>query len=912
MAPQSPEAPSSASAAPAVPPTFVEAVPGGWLGIDVCADDVIRVEYAKERDGLGRATLATTPKRCSHPVPEVSADAASKTLTTAKLAVRVELATGALTFLDREGHTLLAERSRTLTLMNVLGESTYNVRQEWQRAADERLYGLGQHQQDLMNLESVDLDLRQYNTEIFIPFLVSSRGYGILWDNTSFTRFGDLAPYVPLPVTGLYAEGAPGKTAEPGDLAMTGGKLEWSGSVVPQATGEHIFRGYSTGELQVWVDDVPIIDHFRQAWLPGEDIARVQLTAGRPARVRLVWKKDGDRAIVRLLWKPALAAAEPAKPESHGASLRSTSLWSEVGDGVDYTFVYGPKLDRVIAGYRELTGPAPMPPRWAFGLWQCRERYRTQNESLEVVQGYRRRRIPLDNIVQDWQYWDPSKWGSHGFDPARFPDPDGWVRALHAEHARLMISVWPKFYPGTPNFDALQQQGYLFQRNLDEQQKDFLGNVYTNYDAFNAGARQLYWSQIERDLFARGVDSWWMDATEPELVDGPFASVAAHVEANRTHLNPTALGTGARMLNAFSLVNSQAVYEGQRRAKPNQRVFILTRNGFAGQQRYGAASWSGDITSTWTALRKQIPAGLGFSLSGMPYWTLDSGGFAVPWRFSRKEATPEDLQEWYELQTRWFEYATFLPLLRVHGQWPYREMWEFGGEQSPAFQAQLAHDQLRYRLLPYIYSLAGAVTYEGGSILRALVMDFGGDERARTIADQYMFGPSLMVSPVTTYRARERQVYLPRTAGDWYDFRTGVHVKSGSVKAAAPFDAIPVHVRAGSIIPFGPGLQYTDEKPADPITLYVYAGADASFTLYEDDGTTYDYENGHAARISLTWTDATRTLTLGVRQGSFAGMLEQRSFEVELVTPGRPVAYSPRAAVEKKIRYAGAEQRVVF
>ena len=282
-----------------------------------------------------------------------------------------------------------------------------------------------------------------------------------------------------------------------------------------------------------------------------------------------------------------------------------------------------------------------MPPRWAFGLWQCRERYKTQQESLDVVDGFRRRGIPLDNIVQDWQYWKPTEWGSHAFDPARFPDPDGWIRALHEKHVRLMISVWPKFYPGTPTFEALQQKGYVFQRNIDEGQKDFLGHVFTNYDPFHAGARELYWSQIDRALFSRGVDSWWLDATEPELVNGPFDSVAAYVEANRAHLHPTALGSGSRMLNAFSLVNSQAVYEGQRRAKPEQRVFILTRSGFAGQQRYGAASWSGDITSSWTALRKQIPAGLGFSISGIPYWTLDSGGFAVPGRFANETPLPK-------------------------------------------------------------------------------------------------------------------------------------------------------------------------------------------------------------------------------------------------------------------------------
>ncbi len=880
------------------PPTLVEQVPGGWLGVDVCADDVIRVEYAKERGVLGRATLATAPKRCPRPAPVISSEAGSKTLATGKLAVKVDLASGRVTFLDREGRVLLAERGRTLSPTSVQGEAAFSVRQEWEPNEGEALYGLGQHQQGLMDIAGIDLDLRQYNTEIYIPFLVSSRAYGLLWDNTSFSRFGDLAPAVPLPgVSKLYAEG---EGTQPGDLAIRVGeswrraRFEWSGSVPVEQSGEHLFRSYSSGAFKVWVDDVLVIDHYRQFWLPGEDVARVSLSAGRPARVRVEWDTDGPRPIVRLLWKPPVRG-------------RSTSLWSEVGDGIDYTFVYGPSVDRVIAGYREATGQAPMPPRSAFGLWQCRERYRTQQESLDVADGYRRRGIPLDNIVQDWQYWKPKEWGSHEFDPARFPDPDAWIAALHEKHVRLMVSVWPKFYPGTRTFEALAQKGYLFQRNIDEQQKDFLGNVYTNYDAFHAGARELYWSQIERALFARGVDSWWLDATEPELVNGPFDSIAEYVDANRSHLHPTALGSGARVLNAFSLVNSQAVYEGQRRSKPDQRVFILTRSGFAGQQRYGAASWSGDITSSWTALQKQIAAGLGFSLSGIPYWTVDSGGFAVPGRFARKQASPEDLAEWHELNTRWFQYATFLPLLRVHGQWPYREMWEFGGEDSAAYKAQLEHDRLRYRLLPYVYSLAGAVTHGDGSILRALVMDFAGDARARELADQYMFGPSLMVSPVTEYRARERDVYLPEVPGGWFDFWTGEVVSPGIqasvLRAPAPFERIPVHVRAGSLIPLGPELQYTGEKPADPITLRVYTGADGSFTLYEDDGESYGYERGLSASIPLSWTQQSRTLTIGARQGAFPGMLRERTFELVAIEARAP-------APARVVKYDGTELRV--
>jgi alpha-D-xyloside xylohydrolase len=343
-------------------------------------------------------------------------------------------------------------------------------------------------------------------------------------------------------------------------------------------------------------------------------------------------------------------------------------------------------------------------------------------------------------------------------------------------------------------------------------------------------------------------------------------------------------------------------YEGLRAAAPDKRVVILTRSGFAGMQRYAAASWSGDISSTWTAMRKQIAAGLGFALSGMPYWTFDTGGFSVPDRFAHAPRGSAALEEWRELATRWFELAAFVPILRVHGQAPKREMWEFGGDGSPAYQAMLKFDRLRYRLLPYVYALATAVTREGGTIMRPLAMDF---PTAGTVDDQFMFGPALMVSPVTTYQARDRTVVLPATAGGWYDFWTGAAVAVQPGHVAAPFDAIPVHVRAGAIIPFGPELQYTDEKPPDPITLYVYAGSDGAFTLYEDDGVSNDYEKGAFATIPIRWQDATRTLTIGKRAGAFPGMLARRTFQIVLVRRDRPVPFSLSPKPEKTVGYAG-------
>ena len=873
----------------------------GTLKIEACADNVIRVACAKSATFFTRASLTTAAKQCV-PTSFTTTTAGNLTkLATAKLTVQVDTTAGQVTFLDPTGQTILAENTaggRTLTAATVQGEATTSVRQEWAPNADESLYGLGQHQHGLIDIKGTDLDLHQYNTEVFIPYLVSSRGYGVLWDNTSFTRFGDLTDSVPLPgTTGLYAT-----TGVAGDVSpATGNTKDWSGTVTPTVTGDYTFRTYSSGTTQLTVNSQMVINHWRQNWLPNEDIAHVTLTAGQAVPVRLQWNGDGMN-IIRLLWKPPVAN-------------RTTSFWSQVADGTDYYFVYGPELDDVVAGYRLLTGKATMMPRWAYGFWQCREHYQSAQEITDVLQGYRSRSAPIDNIVQDWQYWVANQWGSHQFDLTRYPDPAGMIKTIHTTYnAQLMISVWPKFYPTTANYTALNAKGYVYTPNITEGKKDFLGNNFTFYDAFNSGARTMYWSQMNTALFSLGIDAWWMDATEPEIVEGPFTSISSQVTTNQTHMNPTALGSGSRMLNAYALVNSQAVYEGQRATAPNQRVFMLTRNGFAGMQRYAASTWSGDISSTWTAMKKQIPAGLGFSVSGMPYWTLDSGGFAVPTRFAATTPTAADTAEWQELNARWFEYATFLPLMRVHGQAPYREIWQFGGNTSAAYAAMLKFDKLRYRMLPYIYSLAGAVTQRAGTIMRPLVMDFRSDTTAREIGDQYMFGPAFLVAPVTTYQATTRSVYLPSTPGDWYLFWTGAAAAGGATvpAAPAPFDAMPVYVRAGSIVPLGPDLQYTSEKPADPITLYVYGGADGTFTLYEDQGTTYDYESAAFSQIALKWTDATKTLSIGARQGSFTGMLASRTFQVVRVAAGKAVGYPSTATPDKTVTYTGAAMDVTL
>ncbi|HRU93599.1 MAG TPA: glycoside hydrolase family 31 protein, partial [Candidatus Marinimicrobia bacterium] len=473
---------------------------------------------------------------------------------------------------------------------------------------------------------------------------------------------------------------------------------------------------------------------------------------------------------------------------------------------------------------------------------------------------------------------------------------------LHEKlNAHIMISVWPKFYVGTKNYQQFLEKGWLYMRNVEKNQRDWVGPGYvsTFYDPYRSEARDLYWQQINEKLFSKGFDAWWLDATEPDI----HSNLSREETLLRMH--PTAIGTAARYLNTYSLVHCKGIYENQRRTNPDQRVFILTRSAFAGQQRFAAATWSGDVAARWYDLKTQIPAGLNFCLSGIPYWTTDVGGFAVESRFVN--ATGENLEEWRELMTRWFQFATFCPLFRVHGEYPYREIYHVAPEDHPAYQAMLAYDHLRYRLMPYIYSLAGMVTHNDYTIMRALIMDFSQDTKVQNVGDQFMFGPALLINPVTEYKARTRSVYLPAGTG-WYDLKTGKYFTGGrTIIAEAPYSDIPIFVKEGSIIPYGPEIQYSAEKPADPIILYVYTGRDAEFELYEDEGVNYNYENGQFAIIPLIYSEKTQNLTIGKRQGEFPGMLRERTFQIIRVSPDKMTGLDFTLEPDKMVKYDGKE-----
>ena len=896
---------------------------GNWLTIQWRASNIVRVCYSADlsfTSSQSHVIVAqhgyTGFKRVFH--------AGYVSLKSPDIDVHVAV-DGSVAFYDPHGKRVATEvpGARTFEEGVEQGESVHRVGQRWAPQPGESLYGMGQNQLGLVDIKGYDQDLWQHNTSIVVPFLASSKGYGILWDNLSYTRFGDRRPWRPVP-PGLFrtrdgkagaltfsARNRAGDTEKKADTteveirprqrggtdvpgyrpANTDQFLTWEGSVVPPASGATLFQTYSNGGIKMWVAGKLVMNHWRQGWLPWKEIARVNLTKGNPIPIKVEWDRShGGATELYLAWKPA--------PHDD-----STSIWSEVGDAVDYTFVYGPSLDRVIAGYRQLTGPAKMLPKWVFGLWQSRQRYETQQASLDVVDGFRKRHIPFDNIVQDWFYWKPDGWGSHQFDPTRFPDPQGWIDAIHAKNAHLMISVWGKFYPTADNFATMNATGYLYRPNITQNLHDWVNHPYTFYDAFNPGARQMFWDQVNERLFSKHVDAWWMDATEPDLLPQPT------LEGTKTNMNPTALGPASRVLNGYALFNSKGIYEGQRAAAPDQRVFILTRSGFAGIQRYSTASWSGDISSTWTAMKKQIAAGLSYSISGLPYWTMDTGGFSVPPRFASRNPKLADVDEWRELNARWFEFATFTPMLRVHGEFPYREMWEFGGEQSEAYKAELKFDRLRYELLPYVYSLAGDVVQRGGTMMRPLVMDFPSDATARKINHEFMFGPAFLVAPVTEYRARSRRVYLPPTKGGWYDYWTDSHLSGGGwITGDAPLGQMPLYVRAGSILPTGPALEYALQPSKEPLGIVIYPGAPGKFSLYEDDGLSNGYELGESSRIPLTWSENTREFTIGRRMGSFTGMPRQRSFLVSCVSPAKearrlrietgPITYSGSPASE--------------
>ncbi len=587
-------------------------------------------------------------------------------------------------------------------------------------------------------------------------------------------------------------------------------------------------------------------------------------------------------------------------------------LWGDVDEELDYYFVVGPQFDDIIADLRDLTGAAPMLPRWAFGYLQSKERYKSQAELLEVAREYRARELPLDCIVLDWKSWTGEYWGQKSLDPARFPDPQGMVDELHRLHVRLMVSIWPIMRPGGDDWREFAEAGHL------------LGNQAT-YDAFDGAARAMYWRQAERGLFRYGVDAWWSDCTEPFEADWSGAVKPEPEERMRINTEEAKRYLDPEVINAYSLVHSEGIYRGQRSARTDKRVLNLTRSAFLGQQRFGTVTWSGDVTATWDTLRNQIAEGLSFCATGLPYWTTDVGGFFVArkpelWFWSGDfDSGVLDLG-YRELYLRWFQFAAWLPMLRPHGTDTPREVWRFGEPGDVVYEALVAALRLRYRLLPYIYSLAGWTTHHSYTMLRALAFDFREDQRVHDVADQFMFGPAFLVCPIhrpgrygpgslPIDGPTSRPVYLP-AGTSWFDFWTDRRLDGGrSIEADSPLEWIPIFVRAGSIVPMGPPRQHTGECPGAALEIHVYPGLAASFTVYEDEGDSYGYESGAYATVELLWDDGTRCLTIGERVGSYPGMPTEREFSVTIHGGPRSqaaVAGDAGAHPSRHVRYAGS------
>lgn len=743
---------------------------GGTERIQVCGDRILRVSYVASGNLSDRQSLTVTARWPAHPDFTVQASGSGVVVATREVQAHVDMGNGRVSYTDADGSALTSELAKTFgPSPSAAPGARQQVDTTFSSPPGEGLFGLGQHQDGVMDEKGHEVTLDQFNNggvggEVALPVVVSSRGYGLMWDTYSRAHF--------------YGD----------------------------ADANSAFR-----------------------------------------------------------------------------------FSAESDDMVDYYFMFGPGIDRVVSDYRTATGQAPLFPLWAYGLFQSKDHYASQAEVESVADAYRANHIPLDAVVQDWQYWVPSPWGSHVMDPARYPDPKAMLDHLHAENVHGMISVWGKFDPGSANYDQLNAAG-CFYRDVRN------GQTYGNYyDAYSPGCRSIYWQQIQRELFDNyGWDAFWLDASEWECPPGCRAYVT------------TALGPGVDYYNAYPLEHTTGLYQGQRADPDNsKRVFTLTRSGYAGQQRNAAATWSGDTSSSFSEFAHQITGGLNFSVSGIPYWTEDIGGYFPNGNWG----TPAN----NELFTRRFEKGAFDPVFRIHGQGA-REL--YGSQWSAQTKAALQEtDELRYRLMPYIYSLAGRATRDGYTIMRPLVMDFQNDPNVYPITDEYMFGPSLLVAPVTTAGAATRQVYLPR--GLWYDFWTGRPVQGGQmITAAAPYDHIPVYVRAGSVIPMGPKDAQYAAQAVNPAEIRVYPGADGRFTLYSDAGDGYGYEQGAFERIPLSYRATSSTLKIGLEQGSYPGMPATRPLRVVSVhpghgagleeTPGAPSVSYRGNAVAVRSPYAGA------
>lgn len=825
----------------------------GTLTIHPLSENAVRIKFYKEPE----PNVPEFVLNFVQAVPFKISDSFSKLEVKLKgIIVVVDKQTGNLSFEDSSENVFLREipGTRQLISNSVMGEPCFIAEQSFESSPDEHIFGLGQFQDGHYNLKGVSRRLIQVNSQIAIPFIYSSKGYGLLWHQYGLTDFNPADNLITLEKKGKPPESDKlvEATTDTGTQKVLQNQSLYTGEFHVTKDGEYsIFLDLGTMANRYFlvIDGKTILDQ-SNIWLPPTIGTSVQLAAGKHY-VQLICKSDNTP---QLSWK---------------LKDNFTTFRSPNAKLLDYIVMYGPSADRVIATYRKLTGDVPLLPLWAYGFWQCRERYTSASHLIETVKEFRRRKLPMDVIVQDWQYWGNRGWGVPEFDETHYPNPSGFIKELHDLNAHFCISIWS-------NPDQNSSLGKVFlAKNL------FIPNTPW-LDYFNPEAQREYWSTLKTNMFDHGVDAWWMDAVEPEN---------DALKGTRT-----SIGVGDFYRLIYPLMVSKTVYEGQRATTSDKRVCILTRSAFLGQQRYGMINWSGDIGGTWDAFRRQIVAGLNYTLTGLPYWTTDIGGFFRP-----RQAQYID-EKYHELLIRWFQWGAFNPIFRVHGFQSETEPWKYGEVVEEIIKSTL---NLRYHLIPYIYSEAWQVTKYGSTMMRPLVMDFREDTMALSCPYEFMFGKSILVVPVTEPGIEERSVYLPGSV-DWYDFWTGEKYKGGRwIKKRISLSIIPLYVKAGSIIPFGPMIQYTGEKPFDPIRLFVYTGKDGTFTLYEDEGTNYNYEKGKYSTIEFTYNEEKNELCIGQRKGAFNGMLKKRTFEIVWINEEKLAGIGSELIPDAIVTYEG-------
>ena len=885
---------------------------GAVLRLTAVDSAVVRMEITADTSA-SRQSLIVVPQD-SFEAYRTALGRRSVTLETPLLKVKA-FSDGGVRFRDkRSGRELLRSLGDGLELrsVEVEGKDGYAWKTVWSTPGDGPLYGLGQQQTLRLDHRGEDEDLFQYNTKISVPF-IAGEGWALLWDSYSQGRWGNPECLQIGEVFKLYdKEGRPGSLTgtyqvkdvpEPfvraedslyfeneqavsnlPPLPLKGAHVEYDGYIEADKTGDYHFILYYAGYQKLSIGGEELVpERWRAAWNPNSYRFTAHLRARHKTPIHLEWLPDGDVSYLGLRVSPLYGRQN------------DITISAEMDSEIDFYFMAGRNHDELVGSYRRLTGRASLLPLWAFGFWQSRERYVTQDEIVGTAREMRERGIPFDNIVQDWQYWASDQWGSHEFEASRFPDPEAMLDEIHSLDARYMISVWPKFYANTAHYQELDAAGHIYPHAGEVGLVDWLGHRQSFYDAYSAEGREIFWRQMDESLYSRygrKIDAWWMDASEPNLRD------CLPMPYFKSLITPTALGPSTEYLNAYSLVNADAIYNGQRGVEPDRRVFLLTRNGFPGLQRYSTASWSGDIGTSWLDMEAQMAAGLGYCMSGLPYWGMDIGGFSVQDRFSAAEAAfrssgevGEDLFEWRELQTRWHQFGAFVPIFRTHGQWPWRELWNIDPSEGEAYNSILYYMRMRYRLMPYIYSLAAAVHFDDYTMMRSLSMDFPADKAVAGLYDQWMFGPALMPCPVYGYKARERKVHLPSGSG-WYDFASGARLDGAQdIVADAPLSRMPLYVREGSVIPLGPAIESTARMPSQTLDIVIYAGADGHFSLYEDDGVSYGYERGEYSRIDMDWNDSRRELSISDLRGAWPAMPAERVLRIHVVDASHPLGY---------------------